>query len=341
MKYKQLGRSGLLVTDICLGTMIFGEQSERSTPAGEATRMIYHYLDAGGNHIDTANVYAGGRSEEIVGRAIKDRRDQVVLATKVRFSTGTGRNDEGLSRRHIIAACEASLRRLQTDYIDLYYLHCWDPLTPLDESLRAVEDLVTAGKIRYVGVSNFTAWQMMKALAVSDAHGWSRFVAAQYQYSLVNRDIEYEFTELCQDQGVGLTPWGPLGGGFLTGKYRRGNRPESAAEGRIAVMESETEESWERRNTARNWDIVDAVGDIAEAREISYAQVALAWLRAQPAVSSVIIGARTMAQLEDNLAAAHLTLSATELASLDKASRMPDLYPYRMIANNGRRSTDG
>ncbi len=340
MKYKQLGRSGLLVTDICLGTMIFGEQSERSTPAGEATGMIHHYLDAGGNHIDTANVYAGGRSEEIVGRAIKDRRDQVVLATKVRFATGTGRNDEGLSRRHIIAACEASIRRLDTDYIDLYYLHCWDPLTPLDESLRAVEDLVTAGKIRYIGVSNFTAWQMMKALATSDAHGWSRFVAAQYQYSLVNRDIEYEFSELCQDQGVGLTPWGPLGGVFLTGKYRRGDRPASATEGRIAVMESHTEESWERRNTARNWDIIDAVGEIAEAREVSYAQVALAWLWVQPAVSSVIIGARTMDQLVDNLGAADLTLTEAELSALDKASRMPDLYPYRMIANYGRRSAD-
>jgi aryl-alcohol dehydrogenase-like predicted oxidoreductase len=340
MNYKQLGRSGLLVTDICLGTMIFGEQSERSTPAGEAVRMIHHYLAAGGNHIDTANVYAGGRSEEIVGRAIRDRRDQVVLATKVRFATGTGRNEEGLSRRHIIAACEASLRRLDTDYIDLYYLHCWDPLTPLDESLRAVEDLVAAGKIRYIGVSNFTAWQMMKALAVSDAHSWSRFVAAQYQYSLVNRDIEYEFSDLCQDQGVGLTPWGPLGGGFLTGKYRRGDRPDSAAAGRIAVMESHTEESWERRNTTRNWDIIDAVGEIAEAREVSYAQVALAWLRVQPAVSSVIIGARTMEQLEDNLGAADLALDETELAALDEASRMPDLYPYRMIANYGLRVAD-
>ncbi len=337
MKYKTLGRSGLLVSDICLGTMIFGEDNERSTPADEAIKMIHRFLDAGGNHLDTADVYAGGRSEEIVGQAIKGKRDQVVLATKVRFPTGEGRNDGGLSRSHIIAGVNASLRRLDTDYIDLYYMHCWDPLTPIEESLRAFDDLVTAGKVRYIGVSNFKAWQVMKSLAVSDAHGWSRFVAGQYQYSLVKRDVEYEFDDLCLSEGVGLTPWGPLGGGFLTGKYQRGQRPQEG-EGRIASTGDETEEAWERRNTERNWQIIDAVGEIAEQRGATYSQIAVAWLRAQPTVSSVIIGARTMAQLEDNLGAADIDLTAEELARLDQVSALPELYPYRMIELYGMRT---
>lgn len=340
MKYKQLGRSGLLVSDLCLGTMIFGEESERSTPPDEARRMIDRYLDAGGNHIDTADVYAGGRSEEIVGQAIREKRDQVVLATKVRFPKGQGRNDVGLSRHHILEGVNASLRRLNTDYIDLYYMHCWDPLTPLDESLRAFDDLVTAGKVRYIGVSNFKAWQLMKALATSDARGWSRFVAGQYQYSLVTRDIEYEFTDLCLSEGVGITPWGPLGGGFLSGKYQRNQRPQGAQAGRIGTTPGTHEEAWDRRNTERNWNVIDTVGRIVEARGVTYSQVALAWLRVQPAVSSVILGARTMQQLEDNLGAADLELTPDELAALDGASALPDAYPYRMIATNGARSAD-
>lgn len=340
MKFNRLGNSGLLVSELCLGTMIFGEESKRSTPEEEAVSMIHRYLDFGGNHIDTADVYANGRSEEIVGRAIKGKRHHIVLATKVRFSTGAGRNDEGLSRHHITAGVHASLRRLHTDYIDLYYMHCWDPLTPLEESLRAFEDLVTAGKVRYIGVSNFAAWQMMKALAMSDAHGWHRFVAAQYQYSLVKRDIEYEFTELCLSEGVGLTAWGALGGGFLSGKYQRGQRPQSAQEGRIATTPSQDEESWERRNIARNWNIIDAVGEIAEKRDATYSQIALAWLRAQPAVASIIMGARTMAQLEDNLDAANITLTPDELAKLDEVSALPELYPYRMIEVYGARKAE-
>lgn len=339
MQCNTLGRSGLLVSDICLGTMIFGEESERSTPADEGIKMIHRFLDAGGNHIDTANVYAGGRSEEIVGQGIKGKRNQVVLATKVRFPTGERPNEAGLSRYHIIEGVHASLRRLNTDYIDLYYMHCWDPLTPIEESLRAFDDLVTAGKVRYIGVSNFKAWQLMKALAVSDAHGWTRFVAGQYQYSLVKRDIEYEFTDLCLSEGVGLTPWGPLGGGFLSGKYKRGQQPQ-AGQGRIATTDDETEESWGRRNTERNWCIIDAIGEIAESRGATYSKIALAWLRVQPAVSSVIIGARTMAQLEDNLGAANFDLAMEELAKLDQASRLPELYPYRMIEQYGMRAAN-
>ena len=341
MLYKQLGHSGLVVSDLCLGTMIFGEEASRGTPPSEAERMIHRYLDAGGNHIDTADVYANGRSEEIIGQALKGlsaRRGQILLATKVRFETGNDPNSQGLSRHHIVEGVHASLRRLQTDYIDLYYMHCWDPITPLEESLRAFDDLVRAGKVRYIGVSNFKAWQLMKALTVSDAHGWVRFVAAQYQYSLVKRDIEYEFADLCMSEGLGLTVWGPLGGGFLSGKYRPDQRPQAASEGRIATSLDEQEESWTRRATERNWAILDVVGHIASARGASYSQIALAWLRAQPAVASVILGARTMEQLDDNLRATELTLSDDELSRLGSASAPPELYPYRMIAEYGRRA---
>jgi aryl-alcohol dehydrogenase-like predicted oxidoreductase len=322
--------------------MIFGEDSERSTPPGVAERMVHRYLDAGGNHIDTADVYADGRSEEIVGRALADRRRaDVVLATKVRFPRGDGPNDQGLSRHHIMEGVHASLRRLGTDYIDLLYMHCWDPLTPLDESLRAFDDLVQAGKVRYIGVSNFKAWQLMDALATSEARDWARFVAGQYQYSLVKRDIEYEFIDLFEQEGVGLVPWGPLGGGFLTGKYTRGERPSEADDGRIATAGEGHEESWERRNTARNWRIVEAVEDIAEARGASQPQIALAWLRAQPVVSSIILGARTMEQLEDNLGAAEIDLTDEELTRLNDASTLPELYPYRMIRDYGARNPNG
>ncbi len=328
MKYNRLGNTGLLTTDLTLGTMIFGEQNERSTPEAEALQIIDRYLDAGGNHLDTANVYVGGRSEEIVGKALKNRRHNVILATKVRFPMSSDRNEQGLSRHHIIQQVEASLRRLQTDYIDLYYMHGPDPLTPIAESLRVFDELVTSGKVRYIGVSNFKAWQLMKALAVSDAHGYARFVAAQYQYSLVKRDIEYEFEDLLRAEGVGLTPWGALGGGFLSGKYKRGEKPTL---GRIATTGDETEEAWERRSNERNWAIIDAVGTIAEARGVTYSQVALAWVRAQPMTSSVIIGVRTLDQLSDNLAAATLDLTSDELATLHQASTLPELYPYRMI----------
>lgn len=327
MTYHRLGHTGLLVSDLCLGTMIFGEDG-RGTPPDEAERMIHRFLDAGGNHVDTADVYVGGRSEEIVGRAIRDRRDQVVLATKARMPMGDGVNDEGLSRHHLMRAVEGSLRRLGTDYIDLYYVHAWDERTPAEEWLRTLDDLVRAGKVRYVGVSNLTAWQAMKALGLADRYGWARPVAAQYQYSLVKRDVEYEFTGLCQSEGVGLVPWGPLGGGFLTGKYMPGERPET---GRIATTDDAYEEAWHRRATDRNWRIVDAVGEIAEARGATQPQVALAWLRAQPAVCSVVLGARTMAQLDDNLGAAALDLTDDERSRLDAVSALPELYPYHMI----------
>ena len=287
MEMRQLGSSGILVSELCLGAMIFGEDAQRSTSPEVARAMIDRYLDVGGNFIDTANVYANGRSEEIVGRALKGRRDEVILATKVRFRRSAGANDVGLSRRHIMIEVENSLRRLQTETIDLYYAHMWDPLTPLDETIRAFDDLVGAGKVRYIGVSNFKGWQLMKTLALSDTYGWARPIAAQYQHSLVMRDIEPEFVDLFLSEGVGSVPWGPLGGGFLSGKYRRGQRPQ---EGRLSTTPEHHEESWQRRAVARNWDVLDVVGDIAEKREKSYAQVALNWLLSRSEVSSVING---------------------------------------------------
>lgn len=331
MEYRTLGDSGLMVSELALGAMIFGEETERSTPAAEAEALIGHFLDAGGNHIDTANVYANGRSEEIVGKAIMGKRDQVVLATKVRFATGEGPNDLGLSRYHIMNSVEQSLRRLDVGTIDLLYMHAWDPVTPLDESLRAFDDLVRDGKVRYIGVSNFTAWQLMKALCVSDIHGWVRFIAAQYQYSLVVRDIEQEFLELCEREGVGLTPWGPLGGGFLSGKYSPGERPEDAGTGRIAVTPDEWEESWSKRATEQNWRILEAVDEIARDHNATHSQISLAWLLTRPAVSSVIVGVRTMEQLEDNLGAVEIELSNDEVSRLDAVSAVPPDYPYRMI----------
>lgn len=299
--------------------------------------MIAHFLEVGGNHIDTANVYAEGRSEEIVGRAIKGKRDQVVLATKVRFSMGAGPNDEGLSRYHIANSVEDSLKRLQVDTIDLLYMHAWDPLTPLEESLRAFDDLVQAGKVRYIGVSNFKAWQVMKALGLSDAHSWARFVAAQYQYSLVVRDIEREYVDLLESEGVGLVPWGPLGGGFLSGKYQRDQRPAAANEGRLATADEEWEEAWHRRATEQNWQILAVMDEIATAYDTTHSQIAISWLLSKALVSSVIIGVRTYAQLEDNLAAAELELPVDEYWRLDEVSAIAEGYPYRFLRMNTER----
>ena len=334
MRYRPLGKSGLLVSHLCLGTMVFGEETPRGASRDSAIRLIHRFLEAGGNHIDTANVYAGGRSEEIVGAAIKDRRDRVILATKVRHPTTRNLNDQGLSRYHMIRSVEASLRRLQTDGIDLLIAHVWDPLTPLEETLRAFDDLVASGKVGYIGVSNFKAWQLMKALALSDKHGWTRFTAAQYQYSLVERNIEHEISELCLHEGLGLTPWGPLGGGFLSGKYHPGDKPQ---DGRLAMMPDETEESWQRRSNERNWAILQVVDEVARSHQATPAQVALAWLLQQPAVCSVIIGARTVARLDDNLAAGQMSLSAEELVRLSQASEPDEPYPYRFLKLYGSR----
>jgi len=337
MKYRQLGNSGLLVSELALGTMIFGEDSERGTSGDEAKRMIYHYLDLGGNHFDMADVYSGGQAEEIVGEAVKGRREQVVLTTKVRWPMGSGVNDVGLSRYHIQLGVDASLRRLKTETIDVLYLHGWDPLTPLEESLRTCDDLVRAGKVRYIGVSNFKAWQIMKAMAISDKQGWIGFIAAQYQYSLIVRDVESEFIDLCQSEGMGLVVWGPLGGGFLSGKYRTGQRPQSASDGRLAVTPDASEESWVRRSTDQNWRILDTVNNIVKNHPGSTtSQISLAWLLTRPSVASVIVGARNLNQLIDNLTVVNLELAEDEIAQLNAVSELALAYPYRMINTKAR-----
>lgn len=334
MKYKPIGNSGLISSNLTLGTMIFGEGAARSTTEGDAVKIIDHYLGEGGNHLDTADAYAGGRSEEIVGRAVKERRKDLIVSTKVRFPMGKNPNHQGLSRLHIVNGAEESLKRMQTDYIDLLYLHCWDPISPIEETLRALEDLIRSGKVRYIGISNFKAWQLMKAQGLCDELNMNRFIAAQYQYSLVKRDIEHEFFDLLESEGLGLLPWGPLGGGFLTGKYNR-NKLE---EGRIFVTPSESEESWERRNTDQNWAIIDEVKAMAEKHAATPTQISLAWILSKKVVSSVILGVRTLEQLKDNLRANDVQLSSTEIDVLNSLSTLPELYPYRMIDAYGKRA---
>ncbi|HLL97897.1 MAG TPA: aldo/keto reductase [Rubrobacteraceae bacterium] len=325
MDHRRLGRTGLMVSELCLGCMTFGRELDE-----EGSReIIARFLKAGGDFIDTADVYEQGASEEIVGRAIKGVREDVVLATKVRFPMGDGPNDVGLSRKHIVAGCEASLRRLGTDYIDLYQVHAWDAVTPLEETLSALTDLVRQGKVRYVGVSNFTGWQLMKALYVSELNGFERFVSLQPQYSLVERNIEREVLPACREEGVGVIPWGPLGGGFLSGKYRRGEEPPE--DSRIAGAPDEFEEAWTKRSVERNWRTLDVVGEISEETGKSYAQISLNWLLRQEGVTAPIIGARRMEQLEDNLGAAGWELSEEQVARLSKASAIEDVYPYRFI----------
>ena len=330
MEYRRLGGTGLMVSELCLGCMTFG----RETDEEDAKVIVGRFLEAGGNFIDTADVYSKGVSEEITGRAIREVRDDVVLATKVRFPMGEGPNDVGLSRKHVTQGCEDSLRRLGTDYIDLYQVHCWDAATPLEETLSALTDLVRGGKVRYIGVSNFTAWQIMKSVGVSEMNGFERFVCLQPQYSLVERNVEYEILPACEEEGLGVIPWSPLGGGFLSGKYRRDERPPE--DSRIAGAEESMEEFWDRRATERNWAAIDVVGEIAEATGKSYAQISLNWLLRQPAVTAPIIGVRTMEQLEDNLGAAGWKLDEEQVQSLSEASAPEDTYPHRFIRNAQR-----
>ena len=326
MEYRTLGRSGLRVSVLTMGTMTFGGQggfaSVGSTGVAEARRQIGQCLDAGVNLIDTADVYSGGLSEEIVGEVLEGRRDDVLVATKVRMPMGSGPNDAGLSRHHIIAGCEASLRRLRTDHIDLYQVHEWDGQTPLEETLEALQQLLTAGKIRYVGASNYTGWQLMKALGTADRTGLPRFVSQQIYYSLQARDAEYELIPAAVDQGLGVLVWSPLAGGLLSGKYRRGVQAPAGSRQLTDWNEPPVYDQ------DRLYDTVEVLVQIGADRGVSAAQVALAYLLGKPAVTSLVIGARTAEQLTDNLAAADLTLGAEERARLDAASAPPLLYPY-------------
>jgi aryl-alcohol dehydrogenase-like predicted oxidoreductase len=327
MEYRLLGRSGLKVSALTVGTMTFGGVGWAKTVGDlgvpEASRLVDLCLDAGVNLIDTADVYSDGKSEEIIGDILGGKRKgDVLLATKARFRMGDGPNNVGSSRQHLIAACEASLRRLKTDVIDLYQLHEWDGQTPLEETMEALDTLVRAGKVRYIGCSNFSGWHIMKALGVSDKDKRQRFVSQQIHYTLEAREAEYELLPIAVDQGLGVLLWSPLAGGLLSGKHRR---DRAAPEGTRQFS------GWTEppiRDESRLWDIVDALVSIAESRSISAAQVALAWLIGRKAVSSVIIGGRTEAQFKDNLAAAELKLTLEERERLDKVSQPPILYPY-------------
>lgn len=331
MEYRQLGQSGLRVSVLTLGTMTFGgtgwASAVGSTHLDGAKRQIGRCLDAGVNLIDTADVYSEGLSEEILGEAISGMRDDVLLASKVRMPMGDGPNDAGLSRYHVIRGCEATLRRLRTDYLDLYQVHEWDGQTPLEETLDALDSLVRAGKVRYIGASNYAAWQLMKALGISERRGFARFVSQQIYYSLQARDAEYELVPLTLDQGLGIFVWSPLAGGLLSGKYRRGQ--DAPAGSRHAGDWSEPP----IHDETKLYDTIELLVEIGAGHGASAAQVALAYLLRKPGVTSVIVGARTDDQLADNLAAADLQLADDELARLDAVSAMPLLYPHWHQAN--------
>ena len=295
--------------------------------------MLDRFVAAGGNFIDTANVYGRGVSEEILGRWLKDkRRDDLIIATKARFPMGDGPNQIGLSRKHILAEAEASLRRLGTDYIDLYQVHCWDAATPLEETLSTLDRLVRDGKVRYLGASNFTGWQLQKAIDLARHAGWEPLVCLQPQYNLLTRSPEWELLPVCLNEGVGVIPWSPLRGGWLSGRYRRGmTEPPQASRVKQAEIEGWTE-SWANYANERTWRIIDMLVEIGQETQKTPAQVAINWLLRQPAVTAPIIGARNMEQLEATLGAAGWSLSAEQTARLDEASAVEPPYPYDMVA---------
>jgi aryl-alcohol dehydrogenase (NADP+) len=338
MDYRTLGRSGCAVSTYCLGTMTFGDESDEKVSHAQLDRFV----EAGGTFVDTADVYSAGESERIIGHWYASRpadvTERVVLATKGRFPMAAEPNGAGLSARHLTRALDASLTRLGVDAIDLYQAHAWDPLTPIEETLRTLDGFVRAGKIRYYGFSNFTGWQLTKAARLARELGLAEPVSLQPQYSLLVREIEWEIVPAAIDAGLGLLPWGPLGGGWLTGKYRRDQRPTGAT--RLGEDPARGMEAWDRRGTDRTWDVVDAVQRIAEGRGVSMAEVALAWLTDRPGVTSTILGARTLDQLETNLSAAGLHLTDAETAVLDQASdpHAPD-YPYGELGINQRNRT--
>jgi aryl-alcohol dehydrogenase-like predicted oxidoreductase len=326
MDYRQLGRSGLRVSALTLGTMTFGGRGNFAnvgdTDVAGARRQLDLCLDAGVNLVDTANVYSDGLSEEIVGEILQGRRERALVATKLRMPMGDRPNDAGLSRHHIIEQCEASLRRLQVDHIDLLQVHEWDGATPLEETLAALDALVTQGKVRYIGCSNYSGWHLMKAIGISRERGFESFVSQQIHYTLQAREAEYELVPIAVDQGVEILVWSPLAGGLLSGKYRRGREMPEGSRGLTDWNEPPV------RDEEQLYDIVEALVEIGEGHGVSAAQVAIAWLLGRPGVASVVVGARTDEQLADNLGAAELTLAGDERARLDEVSAPPLLYPY-------------
>lgn len=323
MQYRMLGRSGIAVSELCLGTMTFGN----TTSEADSIKMIHQFLDLGGNFIDTANVYVGGKSEEIVGKAIKDRRSDVILATKARMRTGKGVNDVGLSRKHILDCIDDSLRRLQTDYIDLYQMHVWDRRTPVEETIRTLDHLIDSGKVRYIGCSNFLAWQLMKSLSYSDYNRYARYISIQPQYSLINREMDREMIPLCLEENVAIIPWAPIGGGFLSGKYQQEQIP---TEDRLSADSGES--SWRNRYTDKNFEILRMVKEVAAECEKTPAQVALNWLLMKEGITSPIIGCRTMEQFTENMVSVGWRMSQEQWDRLDQVSALPSEYPTRFIA---------
>jgi len=329
MRYNNFGNTGLFVSELCLGTMTFGGGEGMWTAIADvdqqgATSLVKAALDAGVNFIDTANVYSNGLSEQMTGRALADlgvKRSDVIVATKALGPMGEGVNDRGASRAHLLHQIDASLERLGLDHVDLYQIHGWDPATPVEETLRALERIVASGRARYVGVSNWAAWQIMKALGLSERLGLERFVSLQAYYSLAGRDIEREIAPLLQSEGLGLMVWSPLAGGFLSGKYTR----DGEANGRRASFD------FPPVDTDKAYGVIDVMREIAQARGCTVAQVALAWLLAKPSVSTVIVGAKRLDQLSDNLGAAEVRLSPEDIERLDSASALAPEYPGWMI----------
>lgn len=338
MKYNFLGNTGLLVSELCFGTMTFGNGQGMWGAVGkvqqqEANDLIKTVVDAGINFIDTANVYSFGESEAYLGQSIKDvgiNRDELVIATKVRGKMSEGKNDIGLSRFHIFNSVDASLKRLQLDHIDVLYVHGVDKRTPVEEIMRSLNDIVVTGKVRYVAVCNWPAWMVMQANGISEKNGWHKFVGMQYYYSLAGRDIEREVLPLAIDQKIGVMPWSPLAGGFLSGKYTRDN--EKAGDSRRDVFD------FPPVNKEKAYDIIDVIAEIGKAHDTSAAQVALAWVRQQQGITSTIIGAKTTAQLQDNIKSTELELSADELSRINEVSALPKEYPGWMVErqNEGR-----
>ncbi len=329
MKTRFLGNTGVRVSELCFGAMTFGGKGYWTyvgqVQQKEADELVNTAIDGGINFFDTADVYSEGLSEQILGKALGDKRKDIILATKVRSRTGPGPNDVGLSRKHIIDSCNGSLKRLGTDYIDLYQVHSFDPKTPLEETLGALDDLVREGKVRYIGVSNFTGWQLMKALSISEKQNLERFVTLQALYSLIARDLENELAPLSLDQKLGILPWSPLGGGFLTGKYRRGKpRPEGA-------RRTDPTNQFLQYDEEKGFDIVDALEKIAGSHKATITQAALNYLLRKPGVTSVIIGAKTKEQLTDNLKTTDWEMTPEEVARLDELSKPPRVYPYWML----------
>lgn len=331
MDYRFMGKTGLKVSELCMGTQTFGWGADEPT----AHSMADQFVEAGGNFFDTSNIYNEGESERILGSWLKSRgkRDQWVIASKVFFAAGSGPNDTGLSRKHIMSQIDASLRRLQTDYIDLYQAHCWDSSTPIEETLRTFDDLVRAGKVRYIGASNYTASQLVRANLTADHHGWERIACLQPEYSLLVRSTEWELLPVCREEGVGVIAWSPLAGGWLTGKYRRDQPPP--ADSRVGRGDR-WDDLPDQRETEMTWNIIDALIEIAQARGKTPSQVALNWVIQQKGVTAPIFGARTPAQLAENLGGVGWSLTADELARLDAVSRIKLPSPYNFIARYTR-----